>query len=129
MKKTIVAIILVFIICTAFNKPNDTLESDYRDTYIGTYFCKCICNNSNGGTTSNLIMDTLSVSITKTAQDSVVQVNIGNRVLKLKLKNKLLMPYEDEGHFGGKFFSADSLDFYFAAGRSSSCRYLGKKES
>jgi len=141
MKKVIISGILCFVICTAFlpavirsvyrvagNTPN-TITSDYRDAYTGTYFCNRFCNsykgNSPGG---NYTSDTVSVGITKDATDSVLQINTGQQILKMKLLNKTLQAYPKNWHFGGKFFDIDSIYIDFTAGQTYSCTYKGKKK-
>jgi len=141
MKKIIISGILCFVICSAFlpavtrsvhkvagNMPN-TITSDYRDAYTGTYFCNRFCNSYKGNRPGgNYTSDTVSVGITKDAIDSVLQINTGQQILKMKLLNKTLQAYPKNEHFGGKFFNTDSINFNFAAGRTYSCTYKGKKK-
>ena len=128
MKKIIAIGILGFIICTAFNKPT-VLLTDYRDSYTGTYSCK-FYNNHLSSATMQYVLDTgrVSITVSKDAIDSVVQINISGQILKAKLINKVLRPYPKEGRYGGNFFAADSISFGFAATMAVSLRYMGKKQ-
>ncbi len=128
MKKITLAIILISIICIAFNNPNDSPKSDYRDTYTGSYLCNRVCSKGFSPELSSST-DTISIDITKDKNDSLLKINLGQQVLTVKLINNILQAYPKSGHYGGKFFAKDSLDLYFAAGRALSCRYLGKKRS
>jgi hypothetical protein len=127
MRKIIATSILVFIICTAFNKPQKTI-TDYRDAYTGTYFCQSACNTLSGNRERGYIVDTLRIIVVKDKIDSVLQISFGNQVTKVKLLNKILQAYPRGGYYSGKFFSADSLDFIFNLSRASSCKYKGKKK-
>ena len=128
MRKIIAISILGFVICTAFNKPM-FLFTDYRDAYTGTYFCKSACSNKDGVTRESVnTTDTLSIAISKDAADSVLQIKLGTNILKVKLLNKNLTAFQAGSHYGGNFFASDSLDFIFASGRTSSCKYIGKKK-
>jgi hypothetical protein len=130
MKKIIALSILSFIVCTAFNKPT-ILVTDYRDAYIGKYFCKSVCSkkdDTNGKIQNSYRNDTISIVISKDATDSVLQVKLSAQVLKVKLHNNYMRSYSRGVHCGGKFFATDSLDFNFTPGLASSCRYLGKKQ-
>jgi hypothetical protein len=129
MKKIIAAGILVIALCTAFKKKGNSI-TDYRDAYTGSYFCRINCNkidlsrrNTNINTT-----DTMSVSVTKDATDSVLQFTFGAQVVKFKLTNKTLKAYPSGGHYGGRFFATDSLDIRFSQTNVSSCGYKGKKK-
>jgi hypothetical protein len=126
MKKLMVLSIAGFIVLTAFNTP---APADYRDAYTGTYFCKQKSNtSSNGNRESVITVDTISIVITKDVLDSVLQINLGHQTIKVKLINKTLQAFPIYGHYGGSFFAADSIDFYFAPGRISSYHYTGKKK-
>ena len=128
MKKIITLSALGFIICTAFNKPAVML-TDYRDAYTGTYSCK-FYNNHLSSETMLYVLDTgrASITISKDTLDSVVQINLGQQILKAKLINKVLRPYPNQGKYGGKFFAADSISFGFASTMAVSIRYMGKKQ-
>ena len=47
---------------------------------------------------------TVSIAISKDALDSVLQINLGQQILKVKLINKVLQPYLRGGHYGGAVF-------------------------
>ena len=122
--------ILGTIVCMAFNMPK-LLVADYRDAYIGNYLCKSTCSelsHGNNGKQNDVINDDASISISKDAADSVLQIKLGSNILKVKLRNKSLKALGQGAHYGGTFFSTDSLDFVFNASRASSCRYKGKKQ-
>jgi hypothetical protein len=138
MKKVITLSILGFIICTAFITPqvldsartDKSIITDYRDAYTGTYLCRSNCIRMQFNNPNNLYtQDTVSIAISKDAIDSVMQLKIGNgQIVKLKLVHKRLSSYVRGGHYGGKFYASDSLDFTFAPLRVSSCSYAGKKK-
>ncbi len=122
--------ILGAIVCMAFNMPK-ALVVDYRDVYTGNYFCKSTCSevsHGNNGMQHDTKNGNVSIEISKDAVDSVLQIKFGMNILKVKLRNKVLKALEPGSHYGGSFFSADSLDFVFNAGRTSSCKYRGKKK-
>ncbi len=127
MKKIIGISILVFIICTAFNKLT-VLPIDYRDTYTGNYFCRCNCQRmrmkpSDPGTYT----DTLTIGVAKDPLDSILKITIGKSIYQIKLKNNVLHPYVATDRIGGNFFASDSISFV-SSGLGSSCSYRGKKK-
>jgi hypothetical protein len=133
MNKIIIYSIFGFIICSAFkpeeiNKKENSL-TDYRDLYTGTYACKSYRSHLSSENHNRYILDTgrVKIILTKDALDSVIQVQIGNQVLKTKLVNGGLRSYPTVGKFGGRFFSSDSLDFFVMPNRASSERYMGEK--
>jgi len=117
-----------FFICTAFNKPDNSIALDYRDAYTGIYFCNKWCSIGIGTETS-LMSDTISISITKDATDSVLNFNVGNQDIKFKLQGKNLLAYPKSGHYGGELFASDSLTFFISTGHAHTCSYKGKKKS
>lgn len=124
MKKINTISALAFIICSAFNQS----PMDYRDTYTGNYSCKFYNNHLTSPDMIN-VLDTgrITVTIKKDFLDSVVQINLGQQILKAKLVNNNLEPFPNKSHYGGKFFSTDSLSFSFSPTMSGSIRYIGKK--
>ena len=70
---------------------------------------------------------TVSIVISKDALDSVLQINLGQQILKVKLINKVLQPYLRGGHYGGRFFGDDSLSFSYTPSMAVSTSYIGKK--
>jgi len=128
MKKVVIISFVWFLICTAFNSPK-ALISDYRDGYVGKYFCKKSSSRFQGGKIAPAVSsDTITITISKDALDSVLQINLGQQILKVKLINKVLQPYTQGGHYGGRFFANDSLSFSFSPSLAISYRYLGKKK-
>jgi hypothetical protein len=131
MKKNIL-IGIVIIICLSFKKQTTSI-TDYRNAYLGTYFCNrfsasgLVSNSAQTGNSNS--SDTVSIIITKDVLDSVLLINLGRQqIIKTKLISKTLQAYPVYGHYGGKFFANDSIDFYFAASRASSSNYKGKKQ-
>lgn len=127
MKKIIAIGILGFVI-SAFNKPA-ALLADYREAYTGTYSCK-FYNNHLSSESMHYVLDTgrINITVSKDAGDSVVQIHVGGRILKARLRNKVLHPYPQEGRYRGEFFGFDSINLGFAPTMASSIRYMGKKK-
>ena len=126
MKKVSILSIAVFALCTAFNP----ITTDYRDSYIGTYTCNSVCYQKStvSGQPPQQSNDILSVQITKDVVDSVLQLKINERVIKVKLQNKHMYAFENGTHGGGDFFASDSINFSISMGRANSCKYVGKKK-
>ena len=126
MKKTIVSILAVFTLCTAFN----TATTDYRDAYCGTYFCKSTTSTINleHGGTSTINKDTTSIQVIKDVIDSVLLVKIARSTHKFKLINNILSAYPAGGHFGGRFIATDSIFINIAIGHAGTTVYKGKKK-
>jgi hypothetical protein len=102
---------------------------DYRDTYTGYYFCSRICGKLNSELKTHVYTtDTITISIIKDEADSILQINLGNQVVKVKLLEYKMRAFPSSGYFGGKFFATDSIDFGIALGMSKNCRYIGKKQ-
>ena len=72
--------------------------------------------------------DTISIILVKDAMDSILQINLGEEIVKVKLRSQTLESFPRNGHYGGYLFAADSINFYYGPSRSSSCRYIGKKK-
>ena len=130
MKKIRALGILGFIICTGFKKPI-TLVTDYRDTYVGTYNCKCYTKQLSSVTTQltyRFDTTTTSISVAKDALDSVLQITVNGQVLKAKLVSKHLYAYPTPiPQYGGGFYATDSIGFYNIPNLHASSRFLGKK--
>lgn len=128
MKKIIPLLISGIIICTAFSKQTKYL-SDYRDAYIGKYFCKCYCRSTIASqNNNNTPIDTLTVNIYKDIMDSTLQINIKNNNIKVRLSNNKILPNDPSVHFSGKFFASDSIAFIKYVGLGGICSYRGKKK-
>ena len=135
MKKYILFIILGCTICTAFKtqiletvNTKQSLPADYRDNYIGSYACIKTCYYLTGHDQErNMTSEIINIAITKDDMDSILQVSLGQQVLKVKLLSDKLIAYPYGGYYAGRFFAVDSIDFNFGPGRSSSCNYKGKK--
>jgi len=128
MKKILLLFGISFIICSAFNKPL-VLITDYRDAYIGNYYCKSKCQVLNSTNTElNTNVDTLTVVITKEFTDSILKVTIRQNSFQMKLRNNNMYPYPSGRHISGKFFSMDSIHINLSPGRMpNTCTYRGKK--
>lgn len=102
---------------------------DYRDQFLGTYFCKKISSSlSNDAKGSVSKTDTLSIKISKDVVDSVLVINLKEGRLKFKLVGKSIRSEPLTGmQIGGKFFAGDSLDLYFSPNHAFAYRYIGKK--
>ena len=129
MKKITTLGLLMICLCTSFKPVSQKLFlTDYRDTYTGTYACKSYnVDYSVSNQDNKLTMGTANIVITKDAQDSILQLAIGGLVLKTKLISVGLQPYPLGGKYGGRFFSTDSLSFFYTPNRMYSVRYMGKK--
>ena len=128
MKKITSLSIIGFVICTAFIKPTK-LAADYRDAYIGTYFCKgkTTIMSFSANTASHTINDTLTIMVSKDMIDSVLVFKIGRIINKFKLSNNILQAYPEGGHNWGKFISTDSVSINLAMGHVGTASYTGKK--
>ncbi len=129
MKKVIILSFIGFVLCTAFYSPQVSII-DYRDCYVGKYLCTNSTSRFQGSTaTSSISTDTITIFITKDVSDSLLQINIAQQIMKVKLVNKTLKAFPLGGHYGGKFYATDSLDFNYSQGRAFSSRCFGKKKT
>ena len=127
MKKIILFIAASFIICTAFmSSAFRVLVTDYRDAYIGNYFCNRSCQRIR--TEPATISDTITISVAKDPLDSILKITAGQNIFRAKLKNNSLLPYPASAPLGGKFFATDSLTFHSSAGLGHVCIFIGKKK-
>ncbi|MGQ0828779.1 MAG: hypothetical protein ACT4ON_10330 [Bacteroidota bacterium] len=128
MKKNIPFVLISFIICTSFNN-GTILLSDYRDEYLGNYFCTSRCQVLNSEHSAiNTRIDTRTISVTKDPLDSILKIGIGTKTYQVKLKNNLLYAYPSGNHWGGKFYERDSISFVLSASKApNACRYNGKR--
>lgn len=131
MKNKLFYFIGVLIICTAFilptTHPANSLCVDYRDAYVGTYFCSSysVINRFKEGPIS--LNDTISIQVSKDAIDSVLKIGIGVNSFLFKLKSGVLYNYPDEtAHLNGKFYSTDSILVNIMS-RASMLSLTGKK--
>lgn len=114
MKNKLFYIIVGFIICTAFiiptTHPVTSLCTDYRDAYVGAYFCHSYSLQVRFNESPKAVNDTISIQVSKDAVDSILQFGIGINTFKFKLKNGVLYNYPDENaHLNGKFYATDSV--------------------
>ena len=130
---------IALIICAGFtytdyskskNKIKAILITDYRDTYVGTYFCNRGTKVMTGIAERTYRTDTISLYISKDATDSILQVKISNQIIKVKLVVKNMTFYSSSNGIGGggNFFSTDSLNFNYAVGRTTFSFCKGKKK-
>jgi|GEM_PF-2260587 len=126
MKNIIFLICIGFVICTAFIIP----PTDYRDTYVGTYFCSSKCQSLNSNYSSiNYYNDTITISVTKNIADSILNISIHGIAHPVKLKNGKMYSYQPGTQNQGKFFSTDSIAFSISANHvPNGCSYKGKKQ-
>lgn len=105
------------------------LPVDYRDQHVGNYLCNRSCQVVNDNKTGlEIRYDTITVSITKDVSDSVLNVRIGQRNLKVKLINSKFSADRREGIWAGRFVG-DSLKLSTSIGKVSNvCSYKGKKQ-
>ena len=137
MKKIIAIGILSFIICSALevdtsikvkNIKQQSVLSDYRDVYTGVYACKRFVEKLSSQTMQyNLDTSRVNITISKDNIDSVLQIGLGEEVIKAKLIGNSLQPYPFSRKYGGKFFSTDKFDFFYTPNKTISLRYKGKK--
>lgn len=128
MKKINFFIIIASVICSSFNKVKISCPADYRDSYIGGYFCHkatTVISTSDG---PYLKKDTLSIYISRDPIDSVLQVSVGSNIHKFKLRTGILIQYPTEGYSSGKFFATDSIRLYLTLGHGYQSRLIGKKK-
>jgi hypothetical protein len=128
MKKIFLLLLAMYIICTAFNNPQ-YLPGNYRDPYVGSYFCHRKCQLPNADHTALVIAsDTVTIGVTEDATDSILDITIRGATYMTKLINKNLSPYPLSAHCGGRFFSSDSISFINSPTLSPNlCGYIGKK--
>lgn len=103
--------------------------TDYRDAYIGSYFCICICQGIDtdlSKLTSHT--DTTTLYITKNPLDSILNIYIGQNTYQVKLKDGTIHAYPPGRHWGGKL-SANNISFGLSERMTIMCKYKGKKKS
>jgi hypothetical protein len=122
MRKKIIGVIICLMVLTAFIKPKQ-IANDYRDGYIGNYFCRSTVTAVGKGA----MYDTVTIGISKDVLDSVVQIKFGRNTKKFKIKNNLLNPSSIGEHHNGIFFATDSIRLYMYGGHAM-VTYVGKKK-
>ena len=123
MKNISLFILSIFLVSFSFK--NNLWVIDYRDACVGDYFCKRSCYIMDRPQNEN---DTLTINLSKSSLDSVMQINIGQYSVQVKLKNDILYGYPEGSHWGGKIFSQDSIQFTLFSGKTSVCNFYGKKK-
>lgn len=111
-----------------YSQPGVTI-TDYRDAYIGSYFCTCICQGVDtdiSKLTSHT--DTTTLYITKNQLDSILNIEIGHNLYQVKLKNGIIYAYPFGRHWGGRL-SANNISFGLSESMTTMCKYKGKKKS
>jgi len=137
MKKMLFASILGLAICYSFVIPNEVRRppvatnflTDYRDGYVGYYFCKRWATTFKVEGAPNEVKDTITIHIEKDAADSVLLFTIGAVQQKFKLVGGNLYPYPDGSvpFRNGGFTSTTKVHFIIRYGRASSTNYIGVK--
>lgn len=130
MKKLICISILSLVIFTAFKKadfighsieqPELNLLIDYRDAYVGIYFCYRSTIGFSATEVPSVKKDNTTISITKAAPDSILQINANGKIYQFKLKRGKLFSYPQGGRQSGIFFAADSISLIIPVGHASS---------
>lgn len=102
---------------------------DYRDKYVGRYFCNSNCqslNQDQNGVKYN--KDTATLQIVKDKSDSILIIRLHNNTHRVKVKGNYLIPEPISDRWRGRFFSMDSIIFTTTASRApSTCGYKGVK--
>ncbi len=113
------------ILCSAFMVP----PNDYRDSIVGTYFCRSKCQVLSYNYELTNYTDTVTISITKNTRDSILDISIRGRALQVKLRNGVLYHNEQGARNQGNFFATDSIAFSTSSGLApNGCSYRGKKQ-
>jgi len=102
--------------------------TDYREPYIGSYFCTSICQGVDSGTnqlTSDT--DTTTLFVTKNSLDSILNIELSPNLYQVKLKDGNLYAYPPGGHWGGRI-SGNTINFSLSVSMTSMCKYKGKKK-
>jgi hypothetical protein len=113
--------------CLVFSQ-TPVKHGDSRDIYVGNYLCTCICQGVD--TDQNRLAyqrDTIILSITKDRLDSLLNIDIGQNMYRVKLKDGVMYAYPPGQHWGGKL-SSNSISFGISAGMTTMCKYKGKKK-
>jgi hypothetical protein len=123
-KLFIISLILIGLI----DKPK-ALLTDYRDPYIGSYFCNKICEALDSAHTGHVMSnDTITITVAKDDLDSVLNIFVNLSTFKVKLRDEVLYSYQPGTRISGKFFSSDSISFGTSQGHMINiCAYRGKK--
>ncbi len=126
MKKLIFLLFASIIVCMAFISPPE----DYRDIYVGRYFCTSRCQSLNSDYTElSYHNDTVTILVTKNTRDSVLNISIRGGSHELKLISNILRPAMRGSRDHGKFFSNDSIIFSSSPGLGpNGCSFKGKKQ-
>jgi hypothetical protein len=127
--KKYVLLLSSLALCGASQRVTKPL-TDYRDSYVGNYFCNRSCQSLNSDH-SGIVMnsDTLTIGVAKSYIDSVLDITVAAGVFPVKLKSGTLYPYPLGAHRGGKFFSTDSISFVSSPSMGPNiCSLRGKKK-
>ncbi len=126
MKKVLFLLFTAIIICPAFIIP----PTDYRDTYVGSYFCTSKCQVVGSNITDVTIhSDTITITVTENTRDSILNITVRGRGYQVKLKNGRMFPDPVNSRNQGRFFASDSISFLIPGGLApGACTFLGKKQ-
>jgi hypothetical protein len=128
MKKIILSICVICVLCSAVSI-RLRLITDYRDPYTGNYFCSRSHQHLNSEHSSLVYTsDTLTITISKDAVDSIVDITANQVTYKAKLISGKLRTYISWQQCSGKFYSSDSISFVTSGSQIPNSYYFrGKK--
>jgi hypothetical protein len=70
----------------------------------------------------------MTIGVSKDLSDSILDITIRQTSYQVNLKSSRMSAYPLGQHFGGRFFSSDSIGFVVATSLApNACSYLGKK--
>lgn len=123
--KIIFLVISSFFLVTNFKKQT----VDFRDQYLGVYFCNRNCQVLKGDKTGlEMSKDTVTIVVTKDPADSVLNIKADLSNFKIKLLNGKLYSNTKGSYCTGQFVG-DSIKLGTSIGRvSNMCTYSGKKK-
>jgi hypothetical protein len=133
MKKSILFLIVAVIFCSTikqkdnFNQGGIGSCTDYRDAFTGRYFCHRNSVRINGEGPPDLIKDTISIVVAKSAIDSMMEIAVGSTIHIFKLKNNNLSAYPNGERRLGSFFASDSIRLSISYGHGFALRMHGKR--
>lgn len=131
MKNPIIIFIIIYVVLvkqsTGWFSINNKFQSnsyvDYREIFVGNYFCKVTSTTFQALEKANLTQDTVTISITKSSIDSLLLVRIKDMNYEFKLKSSFLLSNSHKG----KFFGKDSVFLNISTGHASYKNFIGKK--
>ena len=125
--KTNIFLLACYFICSSFSSVHK-VNTDYRDPYVGNYYCKanCIVPNTEHSALTTVTAH-LTINVAEDAIDSVLDITLNVNTYKVKLKSGILYAYPSGSPWRGQFYSTDSLSFSVTPGLGpNTCSYKGK---